>query len=81
MPKRKLSTNRTLPKKRNPQDITLRNLRVMKTRHVTLEARVQDLEDRNMKYGTRIQRLEEQVRDLQAAMLKLPPDRMVRQVP
>lgn len=62
-----MKRKQTLTKKRNPQDITLRNLRVMKGRHYDLEARVQDLEDRNLRFGTRIQRLEEQVRDLIAA--------------
>ena len=53
-----------MAKKRNPSDLTLRNLHALKKRLTQSERRLSWLEERNMKFGSRIQRLEERLRDL-----------------
>lgn len=51
-------------KKPNAPDLTLRNLHAEKKREAAIVKRLDDLEARNLKFGPRIQRVEEQVREL-----------------
>lgn len=51
-------------KKTNQADLTLRNLRAAKKRDAERERRLTQLEERNLKFGARIQRLEERLRDV-----------------
>lgn len=54
----------TSTKKPNAPDLTLRNLHAEKKREAAIVKRLDDLEARNLKFGPRLQRLEEQVREM-----------------